>query len=105
MICSALGNEEEAMRLGPISVPDPQTLLDLPAALVKAVDAIDELTGVLRDDIDAAGGRGEEIRDLRRVAEQLQGELREIRTELGWLRANLESIQERVPGLAPPAPG
>ena len=93
------------MRLGPLSMPDPQTLLDLPAALVKAVDAIDELTNVLRDDVDSAGARGDEIHDLRRVAEQLKVELRDIRTELGWLRANLESIQDRVPGLSPPGPG
>ena len=98
-------SEEKAMRLGRLSVPDPQTLLDLPAALVQAVHAIDELTSVLRDDFDSAGARGEEIRDLRRVAEGLEGELREIRTELGWLRANLESIQDRVPGLSPPGPG
>jgi len=93
------------MRIGPVNVPDPQTVLDLPAALVKAVDAIDELTGVLRDDVDSAATRGDEVRELRRVAEQLRGELQEIRGELGWLRANLESIQDRVPGLSPPGRG
>ena len=93
------------MRLGPLSVPDPQTLLDLPAALLRAVDAVDELTGVLRENGDSTATRGDEVRGLRKVAEELQVELGEIRTELGWLRANLESIQERVPGLAPPGSG
>ncbi len=90
------------MRIGSLKVPDPQTVLDLPAALVKAVDAIDDLTDVLRNDVDSASARGDEVRELRRVADQLKIELREIRGELGWLRANLESIQDRVPGLSPP---
>ena len=90
------------MRIGPVNVPDPQTLLDMPAALAKTVDALTELTDVLRNDVDSAASRGDEVRDLRRAAEQLHVDLKDVRAELAWVRANLESIQDRVPGLAPP---
>ena len=90
------------MRLGPITVPDPQALLEAPVALARVTDVLEDLVAVLREDHDAAGGRRDEIGDLRRVADQLLRELQEVRGELGWLRANLESIQERVPGLSPP---
>ena len=90
------------MRIGPVNVPDPQALLGLPSALAKTVDALGELTDVLRNDVDSAVTRGDEIRELRGVAEQLHADLNEVRAELGWVRANLESIQDRVPGLSPP---
>ena len=93
------------MRLGPLNVPDPNVLLELPAMLVRVADNLDDLVGVLREDLDGAGGRSDEIRHLRSVAEDLRGELQEVRGELGWLRANLESIQDRVPGLSPPGRG
>ena len=92
------------MRLGPLKVPEPNALLELPAMVVRLAEGLDDLVGVLREDLEA-GGRRDEIRDLRSVAEDLRSELQEIRGELGWLRANLESIQERVPGLSPPGPG
>ena len=90
------------MKVGPISLPDPQTLVGLPEILARVARGLDDLTEVLRDDVDAAGGRGDEIRELRSVAETLHRDLQEVRGELGWLRANLESIQDKVPGLSPP---
>ena len=93
------------MRIGPVKVPDPQALLEAPAALARATAVLEDLVSVLREDVDAAGGRRDEIADLRRTADQLLHELREVRGELGWLRANLESIQDRVPGLSPPGSG